>query len=126
MLCIFYTQVATPAGQRSTGGYPYIACYPYNCYRCHFPEGRNFSRNFPKSPRPTQPCLQVCNCKYQHHTIIHECHVKECELHASQTASEDFLQGRQSSCSSQPLPQGMLRLVSDLQTLLATKKQLEF
>ena len=62
LLCIFYTQVATPAGQRSTGGYPYIACYPYNCYRCHFPEGRNFSRNFPKSPRPKckYVCMYVC------------------------------------------------------------------
>ena len=31
--------------------------------------------------------------------IYHECHVKEWELHACQTASEDFVQGRQGSCS---------------------------
>ena len=53
LLWVFYTQVATPAGQRSTRGYPHIAQHSYNCYRCHIPEGRNFSWNFSKSPRPS-------------------------------------------------------------------------
>ena len=53
LLCIFYTQLAKPAGQWSTIEYPYIASKSYNCYCCHFPEGRNFLRNFSKSPRPT-------------------------------------------------------------------------
>ena len=54
LLCIFYTQLARPAGQRSTIGFPYIASKSYNCYRCHFPKGRNFLRFFSKSPRPNR------------------------------------------------------------------------
>ena len=49
---IFHTLGATAAGQRSTGGYPYIDRNSYNCYRCHFPEGRNFLRFFSKITAP--------------------------------------------------------------------------
>ena len=52
LFCIFYTQTETPAGQRSTRGYHNMAWKSYNCYRSHFPKGRNFLRFFSKSPRP--------------------------------------------------------------------------
>ena len=44
--------MSTPAGQRSIIGNPYIASSSYNCYRCQFPEGRNFLRNFVEITTP--------------------------------------------------------------------------
>ena len=44
--------MSTPAGQRSKIGNPYIASSSYNCYRCQFPEGRNFLRNFVEITTP--------------------------------------------------------------------------
>ena len=53
LFCIFHDQVATAAGLNITTEYCHIVWLSYNCYRCHFPEGRNFLRFFAKSPHPT-------------------------------------------------------------------------
>ena len=53
LFCIFHHQVATAAGLNITTEYCHIVWLSYNCYRCHFPEGRNFLRFFAKSPHPT-------------------------------------------------------------------------
>ena len=53
LFCIFHHQVATAAGLNITTEYCHIVWVSYNCYRCHFPEGRNFLRFFAKSPHPT-------------------------------------------------------------------------
>ena len=55
LFCIFHDQVATAAGLNITTEYCHIVWLSYNCYRCHFPEGRNFLRFFAKSPHPTDP-----------------------------------------------------------------------
>ena len=55
LFCIFHHQVATAAGLNITTEYCHIVWLSYNCYRCHFPEGRNFLRFFAKSPHPTGP-----------------------------------------------------------------------
>ena len=52
LFCIFHHQVATAAGLNITTEYCHIVWLSYNCYRCHFPEGRNFLRFFAKSPHP--------------------------------------------------------------------------
>ena len=52
LFCIFHDQVATAAGLNITTEYFHIVWVSYNCYRCHFPEGRNFLRFFAKSPHP--------------------------------------------------------------------------
>ena len=52
LFCIFHHQVATAAGLNITTEYCHIVWVSYNCYRCHFPEGRNFLRFFAKSPHP--------------------------------------------------------------------------
>ena len=53
LFCIFHHQVATAAGLNITTEYCHIVWLSYNCYRCHFPEGRNFLRFFAKSPHPS-------------------------------------------------------------------------
>ena len=52
LFCIFHDQVATAAGLNTTTEYCHIVWLSYNCYRCHFPKGRNFLRFFAKSPHP--------------------------------------------------------------------------
>ena len=61
LFCIFHDQVATAAGLNITTEYCHIVWLSYNCYRCHFPEGRNFLRFFAKSPHPSlNPVPSMC------------------------------------------------------------------
>ena len=70
LFCIFHHQVATAAGLNITTEYCHIVWLSYNCYRCHFPEGRNFLRFFAKSPHPNIPAQRSLLCFSYAHSVF--------------------------------------------------------